>query len=491
MKYNLPDLFKRYQVTGISFDSRLVKRGDVFFAIKGEKFDGNQFIEEAFKSGAVLAFTDREEYSNSLVLYAHNIREVLADAAGLFYPKLPQYVIAVTGTNGKSSVVSYCQQIISRLGKNAACLGTLGVECSDLQIQKLFNEEKYQALTTADIITLRQVLHNLATNNINYVAFEASSHGIDQGRMLGIKAISAGLTSFSQDHLDYHQTMDEYLKAKLKLFLENLIPNSIAVINKDIQEFKIIQDYLNENSISYITVGSNRLSSKLTSMDVTIEETKQSIFGQKIIFSHLGKNYHYSTEIIGSYQASNMLIAAMLVYHTGFNFDDIYQTLPKLKAVRGRLQRVTESKSSFHIFVDYAHTPGALENSLKELRKMKQAGSNLKVIFGCGGNRDSTKRSKMGEVAERYADFIVITDDNPRNEDAGHIRKEILAGCASDRTIEIAGRKEAIYEIVTGLEDGDILLVAGKGHENYQIIGDKRIFFDDVVMVAQALKERR
>ncbi|WP_316353175.1 UDP-N-acetylmuramoyl-L-alanyl-D-glutamate--2,6-diaminopimelate ligase [Candidatus Trichorickettsia mobilis] len=475
MKSKLQLLFKEHNITGLSFDSRSVKPGDAFFAIVGEHVNGNNYIQQAFNAGAQVVITDEpRQLQDRRMVCVDDARVALSCAAGIFYPKIQEHLIAVTGTNGKTSVVAYIRQLFGLLGQRSASIGTLGIELN-AEINNNINNTK--GLTTVDILTFRKTLNDLASNNINHVAFEASSHGLQQKRIYGIPVIAAGFTSFSQDHLDYHLTMDEYLEAKLKLFTENLLPNGIAVINADIVNIDFIKSYLNERKIQVITVG--------TSGDVRIINANSTVNGQLIEFSYLGERYNIYTEVIGSFQGINLLIAAILVHKSGFVFADIVEKLPLIRAVRGRLERVTDKNHPFHIFVDYAHTPDALANSLLELKKLVAGSGKLKVIFGCGGNRDQLKRPIMGKLAAEIADVVIITDDNPRDEDPTAIRQAILVEAKS--AIEIPDRKHAIVDTVKGLQAEDILLIAGKGHENYQIIGTIVIAMDDVEIARQAL----
>jgi UDP-N-acetylmuramoyl-L-alanyl-D-glutamate--2,6-diaminopimelate ligase len=489
----LQKIFDDFKITGLAFDSRLAKAGDIFFAIKGESSDGNKFINEVINKGIKVIVTDDPQslnnpdinYNDLSIILVQDARIALSQAAGILYPLLPQYILAATGTNGKSSVVSYCRQLYSLLGEHSCSIGTIGVECSgDINLPILQEIiEQSPSLTTPDPITIRRILDCLNSNNVNYVAFEASSHGLDQQRLSGLKTTAAGFTSFSQDHLDYHPDMDHYLAAKLKLFTDNLLPNGIVVLNSEISRVAYIKDYLQERNIKFVSVGING--------DLAIKKTKQSIYGQEIDFIYQGQEYQFSTKIIGSFQASNLLIAAMLVQATGFHFEEIITKLPEVKAVKGRLEKVSDQGSLYHIFIDYAHTPDSLEKTLLELQKIKLAKGLLKVIFGCGGNRDISKRPLMGQIAEQLADQIIITDDNPRNEQASLIRQQIILGITnSDKLIEIADRKTAIISTINNLQEGDILLIAGKGHEKYQIINNQKLPFSDLAIIKEAMHNK-
>jgi len=479
MKLKLQNLFVEKGIKSISFDSRNVKLGDAYFAIRGEDYDSNKLIEEALKKGALLVFTDNKSYAlhSDKVIYVQDARVAMAIAAEVLYPKNPSNLIAVTGTNGKSSVVSYVHQILSLLGKTSACMGTLGLE-SNAKLISEFNNVEYPSLTTIDVVSFRRVLNILDESRVENVAFEASSHGIDQKRLGNIQVKSAAFTSFSQDHLEYHKTMENYLQVKLRLFRDNLEKKGEAVINSEILFFDSIKNFLEEHKIKYCTVGKDG--------DINVISCKSSVIGQEISFEFLQKKQKFSTSIIGSFQATNILIAAKLVYNLGVIFDDIIKVLPKLKAVRGRLQRITEPNFDFQVFVDYAHTPDALMQSLSELKKIKTEAGKLWVVFGCGGDRDALKRPIMGKIATDIADYVVITDDNPRTEDATKIRNEIALGAANSN--EIADRKEAIVSTIGKLEMGDLLLIAGKGHEDYQIIGCQVNKFSDIEVATDAVK---
>ncbi len=332
-------------------------------------------------------------------------------------------------------------------------------------------------MTTLDPISFRKALHILGEAGVENVAFEASSHGLYQRRLGDIKVKTAAFTSFSQDHLDYHQSMQSYLRAKLILFTENLIQGGEAIIYSEILFFDFIKKFLTERHILYSTVGKTG--------DLKIKKSRQLIQGQKIEFEFQGKKHEFYTEIIGSFQAINILIAAKMVNNLDINFDSIVKILPKLKAVKGRLQRITMNDFEYQIFVDYAHTPDALEKSLQELSKIKHECGKLYVIFGCGGDRDAMKRSMMGKIASKIADYVIITDDNPRTEDSKKIRSEIVAGIKAE---EIATRRSAIVETITKLKAHDILLIAGKGHEEYQITSNEIIKLSDVDIASKAIK---
>jgi UDP-N-acetylmuramoyl-L-alanyl-D-glutamate--2,6-diaminopimelate ligase len=481
MKHKLQKIFSDYGVSGLTCDSRNVRSKDAFVAIKGEKFDGNEYIDAVLEKGAALVLTDDASRTGDKVVFVEDAREAISLAAGLLYPRLPKNIVAVTGTNGKSSVVSYVHQILDLLGRSSALMGTLGIESN----QKLPADyvKTRSSLTTSDPIIFRKNLQMLADAGVDYLAFEASSHGLDQKRLGDVQVKSAAFTSFSQDHLDYHQTMENYLQAKLQLFSKHLLPGANAVINGDMDSVNDVQKFLDERKISYSLVGVNIAPSK---DNLKITRCVQSLLGQDIGFEFMGDLYEFKTQIVGSFQANNILIATKLVHNLGVAIAKIVEILPKIKAVTGRLQRVTEAEHEFQVFVDYAHTPDALEKSLQELKYLKQPSGKLYVVFGCGGDRDPSKRPIMGKIAVKIADRVIITDDNPRGEDPAKIRANIRSGGISAE--EIGDRGRAIADTIARLEKNDILLIAGKGHEDYQIIGDKIIDFSDIEIAKTILQ---
>ncbi|MFK7968395.1 MAG: UDP-N-acetylmuramoyl-L-alanyl-D-glutamate--2,6-diaminopimelate ligase [Rickettsiaceae bacterium] len=472
MKTKIASLFAQYNIKSISCDSRNIKPESAFFAIRGLNFDGNLFISEALEKGSIV-FTDELQQKAEKVFYVSNIRIALAMASGILYPKLPKNLIAVTGTNGKSSVVSYIYQILKLLGFKAATIGTLGLE-STIKMNESFFENLSPLLTTPDPIVFRRILNELTEIGIDNLAFEASSHGIYQNRLGDVKVKTAGFTSFSQDHLDYHKNMDDYLKTKLQLFVDNLEEGGEVVINSEILELSpysaIVKDFLREKRIRYFLVGK--------AGDIRINNIKTSLTGSEVDFEYDKKNYRFNTSIIGSFQATNLLIATKIVANLSVDFNQIIENLQHVTAVTGRLQRIGNIEDDFQIFVDYAHTPDALERSLLELQKIKVKNGKLYLVFGCGGERDKSKRVLMGKVACKLADYIVVTDDNPRGEDPKKIRLDILKGL--NRAEEIDGRELAIEKTIAKLNKNDILLIAGKGHEECQIIGNKTLLFSDI-----------
>ena len=469
-KHNITETLDKLGIKDIYFDSRKATDGSAFFCIQYAQ----HYIQEAIDNGVRLIVCNTETHLDNDVhiIIVHDVRGALAEAAAFLYPQKPQYMAAVTGTSGKTSVVDYFRQIAGCLGYKAASIGTIGIYCSDPSIV-IDNPEFTTNLTTPDVITMHKILCFLASKGVTHVAFEASSHGIDQRRIAEIFVNTAAFTSFSQDHLDYHNTIEAYKFAKLKLFSENLQPNATAVVANELMDDHDIQETFAGNGsfsnpdISLVSVGKHGI--------VDIVSCIPDITGQKVTFSYQNKEYNISTPIIGSFQATNLLIAASMLEACGIKFEDIARVLPKITAVAGRLERITDLKSPWHVFVDYAHKTGALEQTLSELRLLCK--NKLHVVFGCGGDRDKTKRKIMGEIAARIADNVIITDDNPRTENPSAIRQDVLSGCAGAK--EIGNRAEAIKYAISQLTEGDILVIAGKGNEDYQIIGTTKTHFDD------------
>ncbi len=468
---NIADILRAQSIKDIAFHSKAVVPGSAFFVIRYME----EYLREAIAKGARLIISEDkiDNLPDSVKhLKVEDVREALGEAAAFLLPNKPKYIVAVTGTNGKTSVVDYFRQICGHIGIKAASIGTMGILCTDRVLEKKLQAEFDYDLTTPDVISMHKMMEALGKAGVTHVAFEASSHGIDQGRLAGIPVSVAVFTNFSQDHLDYHGTMEAYKISKLMLFSKNLISDGIAIFMDTLLKDKEVERYIKEldlNGERLISVGNNG--------DVKILKAEPTIAGQEIEFTHKNRTYEFKTNIVGSFQAPNLLMAASMVERCGVDFEKIVGVLPLLKAVRGRLERVADQDGDLHVFVDYSHKPLALEMSLMELRKLCH-GSRLIALFGCGGNRDRLKRKMMGEIACRVADIVVVTDDNPRMEDAAFIRSEVMQGAKT--ATEIGGRGEAIKYAIGLMQKGDVLLIAGKGHEDYQIIGDEKFHFDDV-----------
>lgn len=467
-------------LTGITADSRCVKKGFLFIAIPGTQNDGRLFIQDAISNGAAAVMapegTDISNIpENVSIVASSDIRPALSYAASRFYPHQPSMIAAVTGTSGKTSTTQFTLELWKHLGIRSASVGTLGLVTPE--------EKKYGSLTTPDAITLHQILNDVSEKKITHLAMEASSHGLILNRLDNVHIKIAGFTNLSRDHLDYHKTMKDYFSAKLNLFTSILKPGSVAVLNADIPEYEELESVCKKQKHKIINYGKNARDLKL--LNCTPHE-----HGQILHLSAMGKDYEVLLPIIGSFQAWNSLCALGMVIGSGEDIAKAVICLEKLTGVPGRLQFIGKSPKGGAVFVDYAHKPGALEDVLKGLRPhvASRTGAKLGVVFGCGGNRDKGKRPMMGEIAQRLADWIIVTDDNPRRENPDVIRKEILAGCTSSPDLhEIGDRANAIYAGIEKLNDGDVLVIAGKGHEPGQIVGDKVLPFDDAEVSRKAM----
>jgi UDP-N-acetylmuramoyl-L-alanyl-D-glutamate--2,6-diaminopimelate ligase len=459
-------------VGGLSADSRQVKPGTVFVALAGSRADGLRYAADAGKRGAAAVVGEGERPAElpgkTPYIRVADARAVLARAAARLYPRQPGTVAAVTGTNGKTSVVSFTRQIWAALGKKAASLGTLGVVAPSGEIKG--------NLTTPDPVALHEWLDRLAAEGVTHLAMEASSHGLDQRRLDGVRLAAGAFTNLTRDHLDYHKTLEAYRAAKLRLF-ETLLPGgAAAVVNADSPEAGVIAAIVKKRGLRLLTVGRK-------GDDLALRETKRDGLGEVLSVRAGAKEHRVKFPLVGDFQVSNALVAAGLALATGAEAAEALSALEQLTGATGRLERVGE-KNGAPIFIDYAHTPDALAHALDAL---KPYAKRLFVVFGCGGDRDPGKRPLMGEIAVRRATRVIVTDDNPRSEDPASIRKAILA--AAKGAVEIGDRSAAIKTAVAELNPGDVLLIAGKGHETGQIVGDRTLPFSDHVAVRAALGE--
>jgi UDP-N-acetylmuramoyl-L-alanyl-D-glutamate--2,6-diaminopimelate ligase len=460
-------------VGGVTADSRLVKPGDVFVAIAGGTTDGLRFVAPAVAAGAVAVLAERPPSAplpeNVALARAGNARRALARVAAKIYPRQPQTIAAVTGTSGKTSVATFARQIWSALGYRAASIGTIGVVSP--------RGETYGSLTTPDPVALHQALDALAGDGVTHLAIEASSHGLDQYRLDGLHIAAAGFTNITRDHLDYHPSFAAYFSAKLRLFEALVEPSGAAVINVDHEHAEAVMAAAKARGLSIVSVG--RAGTSIRLIESVIDG-----FSQTLRLEHGGKNFRVRLPLVGEFQVENALVAAGLAIATGGDPGSVFAALGHLNGAKGRLELVGESRGA-PIFVDYAHKPDALAKALDALRPC--AAGRLVVVFGAGGDRDRGKRPLMGAVAIAKADRVIVTDDNPRREDAAAIRAAVISGAPG--AIEIGDRREAIRFAIGGLRRGDVLLIAGKGHETGQIIGDRVVPFSDHDAVAAALKE--
>jgi UDP-N-acetylmuramoyl-L-alanyl-D-glutamate--2,6-diaminopimelate ligase len=458
------------QVRGLTADSREVEPGFVFAALPGTKVDGRAFITQAFAKGAVAVICQRGTHKGTgAIIETDNPRRMLALMAARFYDRQPDTIVAVTGTNGKTSVAVFVRQIWEAMGFRAASLGTIGVVGPQ--------GTEYLAHTTPDPVQLQKLVAGLRDNQVQHLAIEASSHGLSQFRLDGLRLTAGAFTNLTRDHLDYHATFEDYFEAKMRLFEVLLPAGAAAVINMDSPHGADVLKRAVAKGLVPFTVG--HAGSGLKLVDV-----RRAGLGQHLRVESKTGIHAVSLPLVGEFQTSNALVAAGLVIAAGGEENLTLHALESLKGARGRLDLVGVAKNGASVFVDYAHTPDALENAIAALRPYVEG--KLAVVFGCGGDRDKGKRPLMGEIAARLADRAYVTDDNPRNEDAKIIRREIMVGAKS--AIEIGDRAKAIAQAVSELATGDILLVAGKGHEEGQIVGASVLPFSDHDAVAAALR---
>ena len=465
--------FAAVAISEVTADSRKVERNSAFVAVPGTKADGLQYVDAAIAAGAVAIVAERAPGplpDTVAFIKVPNARRALALAAARLHPRQPGTVAAVTGTSGKTSVAAFTRQIWQALGHPAASIGTVGIvsPCG----------ETYGSLTTPDPVELHRTLEALAGQGVSHLAMEASSHGLDQHRLDGVRIAAGGFTNLSRDHLDYHATFDAYVAAKLRLFQELLEPGAAAVIAMDQDEALAFAEAAAQRGLRVMTVG--RRGSGICALKSAIDG-----YAQKLTLAHEGRKYHIRLPLVGAFQVENALVAAGLSIATDSDPADVFAALEGLKGARGRLELVG-NKNGAPIFVDYAHKPDALAKALEALRPYVRR--RLTVVFGCGGDRDRGKRPMMGAIAVDKADRVIVTDDNPRSENPAAIRAAILA--AAPGAIEIGDRGAAIRQAVTDLEQGDVLLIAGKGHESGQIVGDRVLPFTDHAAVAAALEEK-
>jgi len=455
-------------ILGLTADSRTVRAGFLFAALSGARTDGRQFIAEALAKGAVAILTDSPQSVPAAVpvIADANPRRRLAQMAARFYAPQPATLAAVTGTNGKTSVTVFLRQIWERLGLRAASYGTIGVFGPGI--------ERPGTLTTPDPVTLHRELGELARTGIDHVALEASSHGLDQFRLDGLALRAAAFTNLTRDHLDYHRDMEAYFAAKARLFTELLPRNGTAVFNIDAKETSRLSVLCRARGLRILTYGRN------PAADLWLSNAVPDGIGQRIRFSGFGEKREFVLPLLGTFQAYNALGAACLAIACGAPEKAVIDAVAALTGVPGRMQRIGDAA----VLVDYAHTPDALETALVALRPF--CSGKLILVFGCGGDRDAGKRPQMGTIADKLADRVIVTDDNPRSEDPAAIRRAILAACPKAQ--EIGNRASAIRAAIQMMAAGDLVLLAGKGHERGQIIGSTTLPFDDAGVALAVLR---
>ena len=472
--------FKDYNIQGIQTDSRLIKKNNIFFALDGRSVKGINFVDSAINNGAVVVVcSSKENYTNNniVVIKCDDVINILGKCLQVFYNPLPTHIVGITGTSGKTSVAEFTRQAIQKLGIDSASIGTLGVNFKNSHL-------KEDTLTMRETVDLYEKLHYLkAEKNIEYVAMEFTSQGLHQRRAVGIKAEIGLFNNITPEHLDYHITMDDYLNQKLKLFTEVLNDNSIAIINADIPEYEKIKSVCNAHNHNILTYGFNG--------DVKIINIETHLQGQNITFQYNNQEYTIKTPFIGKFQAMNLLATFSILVSLDIekSIDKIVSVLENIKQAEGRMELVGVKDNGATIYIDFAHKPDALKQVLETMKDhiSHDKEARIGILFGCGGDRDKTKRPIMGKIANDLADFVIITDDNPRTENADIIRSEIVATCPN--ALNIADRKIAIEKAIDLLKPKDILILAGKGHEKYTIIGKELLPFDEFKIVKDYLKK--
>ena len=459
-------------IAGLAFDSRKTAPGDVFFALAGAKDDGLRHVDEALSKGAAAIVAERwAETPNAVFVRVSDARAELAHAAARFYPRQPETIVAVTGTSGKTSVAAFVRQIWQALGREAASIGTIGVVSRPLTV--------YGSLTTPDPIALHALLDRLAAEAVTNLAIEASSHGLDQKRLDGVRLAAGAFTNLSRDHMDYHATAEDYLNAKLRLFRELLPDGAPAVIDADSAIAARAIEATRTRGLQVLTVGAK-------GETIRLKSAARDRLSSALELEFGGRERRVKFPLAGDFQISNALVAAGLCIATGSAADAVFEALQALQGAPGRLERIGDIRGAT-VFVDYAHKPDALEKAMAALRPFVR--NRLVLVFGCGGDRDPGKRPIMGEIAARLSDVAIVTDDNSRSENPASIRAQILAAAPS--AIEIGDRAKAIRAGVAMLRDGDALLIAGKGHETGQIVGERTLPFSDADEARAALEEAR
>ncbi len=454
-------------INGFAIDNRKVSPGTVFGAFQGVRVNGEDYIEAAIAAGAVAVVARPEaKVEGAVHIASDEPRRLFASLAAKFYAPFPGTVVAVTGTNGKTSSVELTRQLWRMQGFSAASIGTLGITTSVDQVST--------GLTTPDIVTFLSNMAGLAKEGVSHVAYEASSHGLAQFRSEGLRVAAGAFTNLSRDHLDYHGTMEHYLAAKLRLFDEVVADDGAAVIWADDERSAEVIEHARARGLKILTVGEKGETLRLVSRTPTH-------LGQTLVIEAEGASHKVELPLIGAYQAANALIATGLVLATGGSLKAVLGLLARVQPVRGRLERAVITKTGAPVYVDYAHTPDGLRAAIEALRPHTRG--RLITLFGAGGDRDAGKRPLMGRVANELSEVVIVTDDNPRSEDPTVIRAAIMAGAPEAR--EIGGRRAAIAAAIAEAAADDIVLLAGKGHEQGQIIGDRVLPFDDVTVARE------
>ncbi len=474
---NIKDDYKKFFFSGISFESNRIRKDYIFFAIKGNKSDGNDFILSAIKNGAKIIITEKKINglkNGILFIQSKNIRKLLAEISFKIYNNIPNNIIAVTGTNGKSSIADFYYQILNLNDRKVASIGTLGVK------SKNFKEDLLN--TTIDPVKLSKILSRLKKQNINDVIIEASSHGLDQNRLDGLFFNTGIFTNLSQDHLDYHKDIKTYLEAKLYLFKNLIKKRGNVITDEEIPEFKRIKKIAFNKGLNFFSLLDKKNNFQLISHEFKGES-------QLLKFRYNKSIHNIKLNLIGKIQLKNILMAIIAAKKSNIDIKKIFMALPKVKSVKGRFEKIGIVKNKSKVILDYAHTPDALKTCLKNLKE-QFPDHKISLVFGCGGNRDQDKRAKMGKIADNFSDKIYLTDDNPRLEKPGKIREDIKKGIKKQKILEFPNRIKAISEAINQLNTGEILLVAGKGHETVQELGKKKIFFSDKKIILRSINKK-
>lgn len=455
------------EVTGFALDHRQVAPGNVFGAFSGARVNGEDFIDQAIGRGAIAVVARPQAcVEGALHIPAERPRQLFAALAARYYAPYPDTIVAVTGTNGKTSTVEMTRQLWRMAGHRSASIGTLGVTTADDQVKT--------GLTSPDIVTFLSNMAGMRRLGISHVAYEASSHGLDQYRAEGVPVKAAAFTNFSRDHLDYHADMDSYFDAKMRLFDEVVADDGTAVVWADDARSPDVVARVAARGLKCLTVGEAGEAIRLVSR-------RSTPLGQALVLRHAGREHKLSLPLIGAYQVANVLVSAGLVLATGGAWNETLLGMGRVAPVRGRLERAVITRQGAPVYVDYAHTPDAVEAAIAALRPHVEG--RLITVIGAGGDRDEGKRADMGAVAARLSDVVIVTDDNPRGEDPAVIRRALMT--AAPGATEIGDRREAIAAAIGQARSGDIVLIAGKGHEQGQIVGDRVLPFDDVTVARE------
>ena len=469
--------FKDIEIEGIDRDSRKIKNNYIFFAIDGSKIEGKTFIEPAIKNGAKVIVTENEYKNENIIVMKtkeKNIKEIYGKMLIQFYNNIPKHIIGVTGTSGKTSIVEFIRQTIELLGYESGSIGTLGIKYEDTTIRN-------DSLTMKETSDMYKYLYYLKNEkNVDYVSMEFTSQGLDQKRSIGLHPEIGIFTNITHEHLDYHKTMEDYFNKKMFLFTEVLNKGSIVILNADIPEFEKIKKLCEESKHKIISYGYNG--------DIKLIKIENNLQYQKVFFSYEGKEYSLNTKLLGNFQVMNILsvLGTIISLNIEKDIQKIIICLEKVKNAEGRMEFIGKKKNGAQIYIDYAHKPDALKKILEAMKEhMKNTKGKLFVLFGCGGNRDKEKRPLMGEIADKLADVVFITDDNPRDEDPEKIRNEIFQACK--KAYNISGRENAIKKAFNMLEENDVLILAGKGHEKYITMKGKEISFDEKKIIQECI----